>query len=379
MGKEACQGMKTIVESPVLQSTAKSGKAKFWQAVVFTGENDTFYYKKIWWQEGSKKQESVPVLVTQKNVGRSNETNAEAQAITEFDSIVKKQRDKGYSEDGSADHIPTKPMLANKYKDKKKYVTYPCYVQPKFDGFRMLKEADGTEAWTRGGKLHVQECVKHLMWRGEFMADGELILPPFVVDGKQKFHPLQHTAAAAKKFRADTSPTLLYCVYDIVAPDKPFSERYEILQEMALDAPDQVVVVETILVQNEEELFEAHSHFVAEGYEGTIIRSGDGGYEIGHRSNTLLKLKNFFDGEYKIVGAKEGKGSFEGKCCFICVTDEGKEFSVNPEGTMEYRAHLWETRVEHIGKWLTVRYYSVTDDGKPSHATGIDFREEGEF
>lgn len=371
--------MKTITESPVLQQPAKTGKTKYWKAVVFTDEEGNFYYKKIWWQEGSKKQESVPVLVAQKNVGRSNETNAETQAISEFDSIVQKQRDKGYSEDGSADHIPTKPMLANKYKDKKKHVVYPCHVQPKLDGFRMLKEADGTEAWTRGGKPHVQQCVEHLMWRTECMVDGELILPPFVENGKQKFHPLQHTAAAAKKFRDDTSPTLLYCVYDIVDRALPFSERSVILQELALDAPDQVVVVETILVNNEDELLEAHSHFVAEGYEGTIVRSGEEGYLIGHRSNSLLKLKNFFDGEFKIVGAKEGKGSFEGKCTFICVTDEGKEFSVTPEGTMEYRAHLWETRNDHVDKWLTVRYYSVTDDNKPSHATGIDFREEGEF
>ncbi len=372
--------MRTIVESPILQSTAKSGKAKYWQAVVFTDGEGNFYYKKIWWQEGSKKQESTPVHVNGKNAGRSNATDDEAQARFEFDSIVKKQRDKGYSEDGSADHIPTKPMLANKYKDKKKHVVYPCYVQPKLDGFRMLKEGDGAEAWTRGGKAHVQQCVEHLMWDSEgHMVDGELILPPFVVDGKQKFHPLQHTAAAAKKFNPDTSPTLLYCVYDIVAPDKSFSERSELLAQLAMDASDQVVVVETILVNNEDEMLAAHSHFVSEGYEGTIIRSGEGGYEIGHRSNTLLKLKDFFDGEFRIVGAKEGKGSFEGKCCFICVTDEGKEFSVNPEGTMEHRAHLWETREEHMGKWLTVKYYSVTDDGKPSHATGIDFREQGEF
>ncbi len=371
--------MVTVIESDVLKQPAKTGKMKYWQCIVFE-ENGAFYYKKRHWQEDSKVQESTPVHVIGKNIGKANETSDKSQAIAEFDSIIRHQRDRGYSEDGSTDHIPTKPMLANKFKDKKKHVTYPCFVQPKLDGFRMLKEADGTEAWTRGGKPHVQQCVQHLMWdTGDTMVDGELILPPFEDGGKQKFQPLQRTASAAKKFHSGVSDTLLYCVYDVVEPNMPFAERTALLQELAMEAPDQVVVVETIEVNSEEEMLAAHAHFTAQGYEGTIIRSGPDGYLVGHRSNSLLKLKDFIDGEYKIIGAKDGKGSHEGKCCFLCVTDEGKEFDVVPEGTMEYRAHLWDTRDEHIGKWLTVRHYAFTNDGKPFHATGIDFREEDEF
>ena len=364
--------MNVIKESPVLQSQTRTGKAKFWQACAFTNDEGVFYQKR-WWQEGSKVQSTTPVRVEGKNIGRSNETLPIDQVISQLDSIVKKQRDKGYSEDGSNDHIPTKPMLANKYKGKEHKVTFPCFVQTKLDGFRMLKEGDGKVAYTRGGKEHVQECVSHLMWdTGNVMVDGELILPDNV--------PLQQTARAAKKFRSDVSPTLIYAVYDVVEPNLPFEERHALLTKLVEDAPANVVLVETVRVENEQELFEAHARFTAQGYEGTMVRSGTDGYNVGHRSNSLLKLKDFLDAEFKIIGAKDGKGSFEGKIIFVCETHDGlNEFDCVPEGNMEYRADLYKNRADHIGKMLTVRYQSLSERNKPQFPIGVDFREDGEF
>ncbi|MBU8920806.1 MAG: hypothetical protein KOO63_03000 [Bacteroidales bacterium] len=362
-----------MTESPRLQSETKGGKVKYWQAAVYA-KDGSWFYSKTWWQEGSKRQTSTPVEVFGKNIGRANETSPEEQARSEFDSIVQKQRDKGYSEDGSKAHIPTKPMLAHKYKDRKHTVEYPCFVQPKLDGYRMLKEGNGTAAYTRGGKPHVAECVAHLMWdTGAFMTDGELMLP--------HMPPLQETSRAAKKFRPDVSPTLHYYVYDIVDPGVPFIARHELLCSLVLHgrAPGNVVLVDTIEVHDETELLGAHAQFTARGYEGTIIRSGDAGYEIGHRSNSLLKLKDFTDVEFLVVDVEQGKGSFVGIAVFVCETSGGYRFNVVPQGTMEYRAELWRTRKGHIGKWLTVRYQALTEDGAPQFPVGITLREEGEF
>ncbi len=369
-----------LKESPVLQSLTRTGKVKYWKLVALeelTLNNDPvtklYFYKKVWWQEGSKVQETTPVQVAGKNIGRANETTDKEQLLSEFDSLVKRQRDRGYSEDGSSDHIPTKPMLANKYHERKHKVVWPCYAQPKLNGYRMLKEADGKEAWTRGGKPHVPECVEHLMWKsGKLMTDGELLLPDMPV--------LQVTARAAKKFRDDgVSETLIYMVYDIVESSMPFFERYQMLSHLQNTFPKQVKLVETITVRDEEELLAAHAHFVAQGYEGTIVRSGDDGYNIGHRSNSLLKLKDFEDSEFRIVGVVEGKGSFKGKAIFVCETEGGYEFNVTPEGSHEYKAELWDTREEHPGKWLTVRYQDLNESGAPNFPVGVVIREEGEF
>ena len=369
--KGSCYQMNVIKESPVLQSLTRTGKKKFWQACAFVNDEGVFYQKR-WWQEGSKVQSTTPVRVGGKNVGRSNETLPTAQAISELDSIVKKQRDKGYSEDGSQDHIPIKPMLAHKYKGKEHKVEFPCFVQPKLDGFRMLKKANGHRAWTRGGKEHVQECVSHLMWDTyRYMVDGELILP--------HMPPLQETSRAAKKFRPDVSPTLIYAVYDIVEPDISFGERSAILSRLVESAPSNVHFVETVKVENEQELFEAHARFTSQGYEGTIVRSGSDGYNIGYRSNSLLKMKDFQDAEFKIVSYTDGKGSFEGKMIFICETSNGNTFNVTPEGTMDYRKELWNNRKEYVGRWLTVRFQTLSEDQIPIFPIGVDVRDVGEF
>jgi ATP-dependent DNA ligase len=363
--------MKVLKKSPILKSQAKSGKEKYWQLLACEDKGG-FYYVKTWWQQGSKMQSSVPVQVRGKNAGRANETTDKEQLMLEFDSILQLRRDKGYSESGSSKHMPVKPMLANKYKDKKHTVTFPCFVQPKLDGFRMLKEGDGNKAWTRGGKPHVAECVKHLMWdTGTLMIDGELMLPDMPV--------LQETARAAKKFYPDVSPTLRYYVYDVVEPTLPFSQRYARLQAAVRKAPKNVVLVETLEVQNEEELFEAHAKFTSEGFEGTIVRTDGTGYEVGHRSDTLLKLKDFQDDEFKIVDVTEGKGAYVGKAIFVCETRKGVQFNAAFKGSMEERARLYKTRKQHIGKWLTVRYQVLQESGKPQFPVAVNIREEGEF
>lgn len=360
----------TIVlhKSPILQSLTRTGKKKFWQGEAFEVGGECFY-KKIWWQEGSKVQESTPVQVFGVNKGKSNETTDSEQAILEVKSVIQKQRDRGYSEDGSNTHIPVKPMLAKKWKEHKNKVTFPCHVQPKLDGFRMLKDADGKVAWTRGGKEHVRDCVQHLMWdTGDVMVDGELVLAYMPT--------LQETAAAAKKYKPGITDQLLYCIYDVVEPDLPFGKRAEILQRIHDNAPEGVVLVPTYLVKNEDQLMKLHSQFVSEGYEGTIVRSGLGGYEVGHRSNTLLKLKDFEDDEFEIVACNEGKGSFKGKAIFVCVTDDGEEFDVTPNGTHEFLEELWNHRGKYIGRLMTVRYPFKSNSGVPCHARGVNLRED---
>lgn len=372
-----------LQESPILQSTAKSGKAKYWQGRAEQKGNEFFYVKR-WWQEGAKIQESKPVLVKGKNSGKANATTDKEQVLAELASIVQKQRDKGYSEDGSNMHIPIKPMLAQKYKDKKHTVVFPCWAQPKLDGFRMLK--DGKQAWTRGGKPHVMACVEHLIWdTGLVVIDGELILPgpyePMKLAEEEDpdkviYRPvlLQKTAAAAKKFDPKISPTLQYWVYDIVS-DQPFETRMEMLVQLAKTAPENVRVVMTRLIHNADELQIFYEKCLEMGFEGTMIRSGQIGYEIGHRSNSLLKLKPTQDAEFLVIDVEDGKGSFEGKAIFVCRTESGQVFRVVPEGNMDYRAKLYQTRTQHIGKQLTVRYQNLSADGVPVFPIGVTLRD----
>ena len=372
--------MNIVESSPVLVSKTRTGKDKFWQAHVVT-EDGRWYTQTSYWQSTadggvSVVQWSDPYEATPKNVGRANETSAEAQARFEFNSMVTKQRDKGYTEPGTVAKIRPLPMLAQKFSERGKKMKWPVWVQPKYNGQRML--FDGVEGWSRGGKTIIPECIAHIadalkiLWQDDIIIDGELILPGNVL--------LQETMKATKKYRPGVSETLIYRVYDLVLPDKTFSERYELLKQYVEQSDsDCVVLAPTYVAHDPAEVMSYHKQFVAEGYEGTMVRDDSEGYTIGQRSNQLQKYKDFVDAEFEIVRIDEGNGAFKGKGIFICRTESGKEFGVTPEGSSSHRESIFENRNSLIGKFLTVRYQELSKDGIPLFPVGVDVREKEDF
>lgn len=359
-----------IKAGDTLQSQARTGKAKFWYAFIGLHQGEYAIIKE-WWLEGGAHQRSTPKIVKPKNVGKANETQPLEQAKTELASIYVKQRNKGYSLDGSTDHIPTKPMLAHKWLHRSHGIVFPCRTQPKFDGVRMLM--DGTRAWTRGAKDYIPEVVAHLMFdTGGLTLDGELKLYDNV--------ELQMTSRAYKKISAENAK-LHYFVYDLVS-DASFRDRYAQLEALFAtgDVPDNVVLVHCRHAQTEDDIYAHHKLNVADGYEGTMIRNALGGYEAGHRSPNLLKLKDLQDKEFKVIDIREGEGSFTGKAKLVCVIeDSGETFTCVPKGTDEVRRYIFRNKDQFIGRWITVQFQDYSERGIPQKPIGIEFRDEDEF
>lgn len=366
-----------VYSTPVLQSTTRTGKAKFWQGHVLRDSVDQWSTQSSYWQtnnDGSSSaiQFSDPYCVYPKNVGRSNETTAEKQAYLEIERDFKKQKDKGYAEIGQESETLPLPMLAHKFSDRGHKVQWPAFVQPKLNGQRML--FDGKKAWSRGGKLIIQDCISHIKEEiGKLpegvILDGELILP----DNP----PLQKTMTAIKKFRPDLSPTLLYWVYDIVDPERPFSERFEILKSLIPLGLSHIVLTPTAKVESPSDVFFWHGQFVDDLYEGSMVRYDSGGYDIGHRNNQLQKVKDFLDAEFEVLSIVEGEGRFKGAAIFVCRANEKETFTCVPEGDMEYRRYLYDNRDKILEKpcFLTVRYQELSSDGIPIFPVGVGLRE----
>jgi ATP-dependent DNA ligase len=365
--------MNIIVSSPVLASKTRVGKDKYWQAhVVSSGSR--WYTQTSYWQvnkagEKSLVQWSDPYEATPKNVGKANETSAEDQARSEFDSMVTKQRDKGYTEPGTVSNIRPLPMLAQKFSERGNKMQWPVYVQPKYNGQRML--FDGKDGWSRGGKDIIPQCIARIAVSFPTLADtidGELILPGNVL--------LQETMKATKKYVPGVSEKLMYRVYDVVLPDMPFSQRYEVLKEYVKNcAGDKIVLAPIYLAHNEVEVMAYHKQFVAEGYEGTMVRDDSEGYTIGQRSNQLQKYKDFVDAEFEIVDVVEGDGRFKGAAVFVCDNGFGNRFNCTPEGSMDHRRDLYTNRKKHIGRYLTIRYQELSRDRVPLFPVGVDIRD----
>jgi ATP-dependent DNA ligase len=231
---------------------------------------------------------------------------------------------------------------------------------------------DGTVGWSRGNKEVIPEVIQHLQFdTGGFILDGELMLPDNIL--------LQESMKAIKKYRPELSPTLLYHVYDVVDTDLPYAKRQQLIVDICQNAPKNVVMVKTVQASDDTQVFHLHNLFVSDGFEGTMVRAMDMQYETGKRSYSLLKLKDFVDAEYIIVGVLDGDGSDRGLAIFELETADGVKFNCRPEGSQENRAELFKNRKELIGKYLTVRYQELSRDGVPIFPVGVSIRERGEF
>ena len=329
------------------------------------------------------KMQNARKTATPKNVGRANATTADEQAILEAKAMHKKRLDGKYSltiEDAKKEVFL--PMLAASFDKRKDKVVYPVDVQPKLDGVRCLAywDGDSVKLMSRGGKQW--ECCQHII------DELEIVLPKgWVLDGELYIHgsTFQEITKLVKKLRVG-SVNVQFHVYDVPRGhtyNKPYNEwssRHSVLYDfehychMAKDSCKSIKVIRTDRAYNEEEVYKLQSEYLEEGYEGAIVRECDGEYKFGYRSNKLLKVKNFTDEEYEIVGFTTGVGRFDGCIVWICETEKGDDFKVVPQGTMEERQEAYQNADKNVGKLLKVKYFELTDDGIPRFPVGLGIR-----
>jgi DNA ligase-1 len=104
-------------------------------------------------------------------------------------------------------------------------------------------------------------------------------------------------------------------------------------------------------------------------WEGFMLRK-DVGYE-GKRSKNLLKVKKFFDAEYKVVKAdfgkmavvRDGKEAQEIMLAQVWIEHKGYKVKVGSGFSQEQRIKYFTTD-DIIGKTITVQYFEETNNDK---------------
>jgi DNA ligase-1 len=313
-------------------------------------------------------------LCESKNIGKANETSPEDQAQLEATAIVKKQREKGYSEQAS------KPvgnvMLAKNYEDYKNKIKFPVYAQPKLDGIRCYTTKDGM--FTRNHKRivgcpHIFESVKHLFdLFPNLKIDGELYNHS-LKDDFNKICSLVKKAKPSKQDLEASKKIMEYWVYDIVDSTKTFKERLS-FRNINLKDIDYVQLLRTDLVENQEELDNLYGEYLDAGNEGQIVRINEI-YEE-KRSKFLLKRKEFQDGEFTILQVVEGSGNRTGMAGHMEFHNEdGKWFKSNIKGTWEFLKECLDNKDKLIGKKATIKYFARTPDNIPRFPYVISIRD----
>ena len=385
---------------PELIGEATTGKAKMWSVKVTERASAAGLVGVIETTHGyvdGKKQINEKIIAEGKNIGKKNETTPLQQAINEARSSWIKKKESGYkavgvteeddNESVESDNVVTRgggnkskgfdedvpsPMLAHDYNNRGKSIKFPCFVQRKFDGTRCVGIPNkGLFSRNRKSYPHMSHIVKEInKLPPTIILDGELYSDTLTfqeIVGLVKRETL-------KKGDDEKQLQIKFHIYDIVN-EMPYEERYANLQMLFNRYKFKYLeLVKTEVCESEEKMKELHAQYVADGYEGIMLRNKTGPYKNA-RSIDLQKYKEFFDEEYEVVGYKEGEGVEEGCVLWTCKTPEGKTFNCRPRGTREDRADMFINGKKYIGKKLTVRFQELTDDKVPRFPVGIAFRE----
>lgn len=316
-----------------------------------------------------------------KNIGRSNETTPEQQAVIEAQAMWVHKRERKYTEDKSGAKADVfLPMLApnDKWPETKKHIKYPAFLQPKLDGNRSVGRLDGEDVLLTSREAKPQDFLPHI--NAELKALG---LPEDVfLDGELYCHgqTLQTINSWIKKNRPE-SMQIKYHLYDLpIVNDDPnltLKSRLAALDKLFLEKFDGKAkfldIVPTEIVQNEEEVMTWFKHYRDLGYEGVMVKNMDSKYEQKKRSKNVAKVKPFEDAEFKVVGFT-GMEVYKDEVLWICETKEGRTFKVTPNGSREQRKEWFRDGDKYIGRILTVTFMGYTEDGIPNIAKGKAFR-----
>ena len=316
-----------------IQSWSISGNRTYGAGTIVT----------VFGQVGGKLQTTHETISEGKNTGKSNETTAYEQACAEAQSRwTQKKTKNGYVEDIEAAKAGERdvlvkggidPMLAHPFSKHGDKIAYPAFLQPKLDGHRCIATVIDGECtlWSRTRKPitsmpHIVAAIEALSGGNDMVLDGELYHHAY----RDQFEEL--TSLIRQEEPAPGHEVVEYHIYDLPSSEGAFRARSRRLEQMCLGLFGPLVPVETTLAENEDEALAAMGAYMAEGYEGAMLRNADVGEYENKRSYNLQKLKEFSDSEFAIIGVEEGRGKLAGHAIFVCKTDQGTEFKAKLVG-----------------------------------------------
>jgi len=385
-------------EFPILYGRDKKNNLRIWKVTI---NNTHLDYTEIIVLHGllnGKQIETTTKINSGKNIGKKNETSHYQQALLEAQSKWNKKKDIEHYTTNKPDehenikdtvtnnHIPI-PMLAHDYKKYKHKLIFPCYIQKKYDGYRLLYDPITNNMYTRNGKkydiLYNTELHKQLKKIG-LPLDGELYC-------HTDFSFECYGILRKKKLTNPTSDYQLldrieYHVYDLhnsIGPgflyktirsglDKAesltYEERYTLLCDKITYEHSKIKLVDTYECISNENIDNYHTQFIHDNYEGSILRNKDSLYE-SKRSFNLLKYKDFDDEEFVICDFTTEKCNDIDLIIWICKTKENKIFNIRPQGTKEERQYLFTIANKFINQKLWVKYFGYTENKIPRFPT----------
>ena len=320
-------------------------------------------------QVNGKITKTEPTIIEEgKNLNKTNETTILTQSLIYMRNLYLKKMKSGYVT--KLDNIIIEniyPMALQVYSKHKKHIKYPCYIQPKLDGIRLITKIENNEI-----NLYSRRLNKFY----GFEYNHNLTL--------------QQISGIVRNEDPDYSEKLKlqFYIFDCIDLNNnyTFTERYNILFDLFKNKQFKyLVLTETKLINSEKESDKLYQDYINLNYEGIVYKNTNATYEYSSykeiRSHQFLKRKKNYDAEYPIIGFEEGiHGKDKGAIIFIMKTSDNKEFKAVPNMTLVERKkmyHLAKKNFEHLykNKLATISFDEYSQDNIPLRAKFIAIRD----
>lgn len=261
-------------------------------------------------------------------------------------------------------------------------IKYPCYIQPKLDGYRCIYKngAMFSRAGKPFGNDNLPNYFNKLFQVEDYVLDGELYC-----DGIN-FNKLQ---TILNTYDATLPNALKFVVYDCVpvkdweaqSCKKPYSERIRNVREVIANLSDykKVIDIANDEVQDAKEAVDLYKDYLKKGYEGAMIKAIDGQYRwkrVTVRSGEMLKVKPFSTLDLKVTSIYEGEGNFQGMAGGVVVDFNGNSVSVGSGFDVATRKEMAQSPNNFVGRTAEVKYFEETEDGSLRFPTFVRWRDD---
>lgn len=293
---------------------------------------------------------------------------------------------------------PFRPMLAGEANED--LLRFPLFASSKIDGVRCT--IHGGVAYSRSRKPIPNRMVQE--WATTYAAqleglDGELVVG-------EPWSPTVYRDTVSVVMSEDKTTPFQFLVFDLTDHGGNFEQRLANLRALEPILPPRASILYQSRVYGLAELVAVESGALAQGYEGLILRSPEGGYKQGRatpRGGEMLKLKRFADAEATVVGVlelqhngneattneigrttrsshKAGKTGMNVLGALVVSglsAFQGIQFEIGTGFTAADRADLWAN--SPVGRIAKFKHFPVGGKDKPRHPVFLGWRDASDM
>jgi ATP-dependent DNA ligase len=254
-------------------------------------------------------------------------------------------------------------------------IKFPAYAQMKMDGMRFnaIVRDGKVEFRSRNGKQilllgNLEAEFAALAGSVDCVFDGELLV---MDDMTMQFADRQTGNGILNKankgtISAEDAAKVHATVWDLIPYvqfidgycQTPYSKRFSTLEQIVNNQKSEnkkIWTVTSTIVQTLEEAQDIFQGYLADGYEGIILKDGSGEWE-DKRSKTQIKFKGELECDLKIVAVEEGSGKAAGMLgAIVCESADGiVKVNVGSGFSDAQRKQYWKESL--VDKIVAVKY-----------------------